>query len=151
MSDRSLCRICPSQWASSTLRLPARLAWRNALEKASSPTRFSLPATASRLISAIAFPFPGDGLRFQPALVPHALGRMKPPIATVCFQRRPVRRHPARPAKLAEPAELDRFGGPRRDRQFGVPIKLLAVVKEYEISERLAQVAGRQEADILRQ
>src|SRR5216683_8120621 len=76
---------------------------------------------------------------------------MKPCIATICLQRRPVRRHPARPAKLPKPAELDRFGGSRRDRQFGVPLELLAIVEEHEISERLAQIAGRQETDILRQ
>ena len=48
-------------------------------------------------------------------------------------------------------AEPDWLGGTRRDRQFRVPIELLAVVEEHQIGQRLAQIAGRQKADILRQ
>jgi hypothetical protein len=41
----------------------------------------SLPATASRLISAIAAPFPALSFRPYLALAPHALGVMTPHVA----------------------------------------------------------------------
>jgi len=52
---------------------------------------------------------------------------------------------------LPEAAEPDRLDRSRWDRQFGIPIELLSIVEKYEIGESLAQIAGRQEADILRQ
>src|SRR5262249_20964105 len=84
-------------------------------------------------------------------LVPHALGRMEPRIAPVWRGVGPVWRHPAGPAELtdgAEPPRPDRSGP---DRELDVPLELVAVVGEDEIGQRLAQVAGRQEADVLRQ
>src|SRR4051794_26310099 len=101
--------------------------------------RLSLPATASRLMSAIrvslAAGFPHASLSL------HAFRRMKSCVAPIGFFCGPVRRHPRCPAQLPEAAETDRFNSPRRDRQFGIPIELVSIVKKQEIRKRLAQVA----------
>src|SRR5262249_48638106 len=42
-----------------------------------------------------------------------------------------------------------RRGESRWDGQLDIPVELLAIVEKHEIGERLAQVAGWQEADVL--
>src|SRR4051794_12049819 len=98
--------------------------------------RLSFPATVSRLMSAIATSLLlGPALR-APALVRHALCRMKPCITAITFVAGPVWRHPRRPAELTEPAKPDRLGGARGDRQFGVVFELLAIVEEHQVGKR---------------
>src|SRR3954466_1287505 len=109
--------------------------------------RLSLPATVSRLMSAIASSFLVGAVLRARALVLHALGGMKTRVAPIFLVAGPVRCHPRRPAKLAELPEADRFGGARRDLQFGVVFELLAVVEEHQVGQRLAKIAGRQEPD----
>src|SRR3954464_11238790 len=74
---------------------------------------------------------------------------MKPRVTAIAIPAGPVRRHPGRPAKLAELAEPDRVRGAGWDRQPGAVFELLAVVEEHQVGKRFAKIAGRQEADIL--
>src|SRR5262245_8224476 len=77
---------------------------------------------------------------------------MKASIAAVwALQPHPFGRHPGGPAELAESAELHRLDVARWQRQFHFPVELIADVEEHRIDERLAAVAGRQEAHVLRQ
>src|ERR1700761_390836 len=84
------------------------------------------------------------------ALVFHPFSRMKARIATISLFAGPVRRHPACPAKLAEPAKPHGLGGPGRYCQLDIVVELFAVIEEHQIRQRFAKVAGRQEADISR-
>src|SRR5215470_4082051 len=79
----------------------------------------------------------------------HALRRMKSGIAAVCVGRGPVRRHPGGPAQLSELAETHGLDRARWNGEFGVPNELGSVVEIDEIGERLAEVAARQESDVL--
>src|SRR5215470_17971512 len=77
---------------------------------------------------------------------------MKAGIAAVwALQPHPFGCHPGGPAELAESAELDRLDLARRQRQFHFPVELIADVEEHRIDERLAAIAGRQEAHVFRQ
>src|SRR5262245_22388177 len=77
---------------------------------------------------------------------------MKASIAAVwALQPHPFGGHPGGPAELAESAEFHRLDVARRQRQFHFPVELIADVEEHRIDERLAAVAGRQEAHVLRQ
>src|SRR5882724_4964947 len=147
ISVRSSCRTWISQCASSTLRLPAPFACRSPLNKASYPTRLSLPATASRLMSvthaSLAAGLPHASLSI------HALRRVEPGVAPICFGRGPVWRHPGRPAQLPKLAETDGFDSGRWNRQFGIPIELGSIVKIDEVRERLAKVAAGQKSNVL--
>src|SRR5665213_2612360 len=109
--------------------------------------RLSLPATASRLMSAIGASLTA-GLPHS-SLPLHALCRMESGVAPVCFCRRPVGRHPCRPAELPEMAETYGLNGARWNGQLGVPIELGSVVEIHEIRERLAQVSAGQKSNIL--
>src|SRR6266436_2586587 len=103
------------------------------------------------LMSAIALPFHARLCGLARAFVLRALGGMEPRIAPIGFGGGPIRRHPARPAELAETAEPDRRGIACRDRQLGIPLELLAGIEKHEIGQRLAQVPGRQKANVLGQ
>jgi len=81
--------------------------------------------------------------------MPHVFVSMKPCIVPVCVDGRPIRRHPACPAELTEPPEPDGLDRAHGNGQFSIPIELLAIVEEYKIDQRLAQVAGWQEAHVL--
>src|SRR5579862_6967608 len=133
MSVFSACSIWASQCASSTWRFPAPLACRSALKKASYPTRLSLPATVSRLMSAIASSFLFKVFLQEIALLSHAFGRMKASVATIGLFARPIRRHPACPTQLTKPAEPNGLGGPGRYRELDVVFELLAIVEEHEV------------------
>src|SRR5437667_5286587 len=111
--------------------------------------RLSLPATASRLMSAIVASF-AAGLPL-PSLPLHALGRMESGVAPVFLFRRPVGCHPGGPAQLAEMAETDGLDGAWRNGEFGIPIELSAGIEIDEIRERLAQITAGQKPDILRE
>src|SRR4051794_2724455 len=98
--------------------------------------RLSLPATASRLMSAI-----GASLATSPphsSLPFHAFCRVESGVAPECFCRRPVGCHPCCPAQLSEMAETYRLNGFRWNGQLGIPIKLSSVVKIHEVCERFA-------------
>src|SRR5579871_3808473 len=151
MSVFSIWRIWASQCANSTWRFPAPLACRSALKKASYPTRLSLPATVSRLMSAIASSFPCKVCLQKTALLLHAFGRMEARIATIGFLAGPIWRHPAGPAQLTKPAEPDGLRGPGGYRELDIVFELLAIVEEHEVGQRLAEIAGRQETNILSQ
>src|SRR5580698_11611352 len=73
---------------------------------------------------------------------------MKTRVLTVNFLAGPVRRHPACPAQLTEAAEPHGLCGSCRYRQFDVVVELLAIVEEHQVGQRLAKIAGRQEANI---
>src|ERR1700750_3048414 len=111
--------------------------------------RLSLPATASRLMSAICGSFAAGALLLPFPL--HPLRGMESGVAPVCFGRSPVGRHPAGPAQLPELAETDGFAGARRNGELGVPIELRAIEGIDEIGERLAQIAAGQKAHVLRE
>src|ERR1044071_337972 len=62
----------------------------------------------------------------------------------------PVRRHPASPAELPElrkPHRLDRTCG---DRQFDLPIELVADIEEYQIGQGFAAPAAWQVLHVVR-
>src|SRR4051812_37049374 len=111
----------------------------------------SFPATASRLMSAMSLSFSARCRRGACAFVSHALCRMKPGVAPVLVVGGPVRGHPRGPAQLTETAQANRRRGTGWNRQFGVAIELLAIVEEQQVGERFAEIAGRQEANILRE
>src|SRR5262245_21392332 len=111
--------------------------------------RLSLPATASRLMSAIGA-FLAAGLPHSPFPL-HALCRVESGVAPVCFCRRPVGCHPSRPAQLPELTKAHGFDRARWNSQFGIPIELGSVVEINEIRERFAQVSARQKSNILSQ
>src|SRR5262245_3421009 len=75
---------------------------------------------------------------------------MKASIAAVwVLQAHPFGRHPGRPAELAEAAQLCRLDVARRQRQLDLPVELVADVEEHRIDQRLAAVAGGQEAHVI--
>src|SRR5215467_9160286 len=102
--------------------------------------RLSLPATASRLMSAIGGSLAGGEPHLSFPF--HPLCGMESGVAPVCFCRGPIGRHPGGPAKLPELAETDGFDRARRNGELGVPIELRAVEGIDEIGERLAQIAA---------
>src|SRR5512141_2101616 len=109
--------------------------------------RLSLPATASRLMSAIDASFPAGLPHFSLPL--HALCRVESGVAPICFCRRPVGRHPCRPAQLSEMAETYGLYCARWNGQLGIPIELGSIVKIHEVRERLAQVSAGQKTNVL--
>src|SRR5262245_8739068 len=118
--------------------------------KATYPIRFSLPVTASRLMSAILSPPHAVVQAF--AFLPHDIRRVEAAIAAVwSVQPHPFGGHPARPAELAEAADLDGRDLARRQCQFHLPIELVADIEEDRIDQRLATVAGGQEAHVFLQ
>src|SRR5271169_4535125 len=133
MSVFSTWSIWASQCANSTWRFPAPLACRSALKKASYPTRLSLPATVSRLMSAIASSFLFKSILQMFALAFHAFGRMKTCVLTVSLLAGPVRRHPACPAQLTKVAQPDGLCGSRRYGQLDVVVELLAIVEKHQV------------------
>src|ERR1700726_4450165 len=104
--------------------------------------RLSLPATASRLMSAIGASLTAGSP--DSSLPLHALCRVESGVAPVCLRRCPVGCHPRRPAQLPEMAEAQGLDGARRNGQFGIPIELRPVVKVHEVRERIAEVAAGQ-------
>src|SRR6185437_3290253 len=98
--------------------------------------RLSLPATASRLMSAIHVSFaaglPHSSLPF------HALCGMESGVTPIFFRCRPVGRHPGRPAELAEMTEAYGLNRARWDGEFRIPIELGSVIEVDEVRERLA-------------
>src|SRR5712671_8025225 len=116
--------------------------------KASYPTRLSLPVTASRLMSAIASSPMHSGRACAPLF--ENFRRVEASVATIgLIGLRPVRRHPAGPAKLPELREPPRFDRAGRKRQLDFPFELVANVEEHQIGQRFAAPAGRQIGDVL--
>src|SRR5690348_16983422 len=109
--------------------------------------RLSLPATASRLMSAIHVSFaaglPHSSLPF------HALRGMESGVSAIFFRCGPVGCHPGRPAELTEVTEADGLNRPRGNGKLGIPIELGADVKVDEVCERFAQVSAGQKSNIL--
>src|SRR5690242_10930706 len=109
--------------------------------------RLSLPATASRLMSAIHASFiacpPHSPLPF------HALCGMESGVAPVFFRCGPVGSHPGRPAELTELTKAHRLDCARGEGELGVPIELGSVVEIDEVRERFAQVSARQKSNVL--
>src|SRR6188508_2452328 len=112
--------------------------------KVSYPIRFSLPVTASRLMSAI--------MRSVRSIRPpmHALRRMKACVAAIRISTCPVRREPGGPSDLARCAEADGRSLARRERELRLPFELIADVEEDRVGERRTAVAGRQKARVVR-
>src|SRR5260370_13286681 len=81
----------------------------------------------------------------------HALRRVEPGVAPICFRRGPVRRHPGRPAQLPELAETDGLDGARWNGQFGIPIELGSILKIDEVRARLTQFAAGPKSNALTQ
>src|SRR5579862_2476146 len=84
------------------------------------------------------------------AFVFHPFSRMKARIATISLFAGPVRRHPACPAKLPEPAKPHGLCGPGRYCQLDIVVELFSIIKEHQICQRFAKIAGGQEANIPR-
>src|SRR5690349_10734741 len=109
--------------------------------------RLSLPATASRLMSAIHISF-AAGLSHL-SLPFHALCGMESGVAPVFFRFGPVGCHPGGPAELTEVTEAHGLNRPRWNGELGIPIELGADVKVDEVREWFAQISVWQESNVL--
>src|SRR5579871_118809 len=109
--------------------------------------RLSLPATASRLMSAIHVSF-ATGLS-HPSLPFHALCGMELGVSPVFFRCGPVGCHPGRPAELTEVTEAQRLNRARWNGEFGIPVELGAVVEVDKVRKRFAEITAGQKSDVL--